>query len=795
MANVAASALLPVLIDEIRRLKELHALTSGLITELPVKDVACAELLAGLRADFAELKEFVAGNVTFPASPAPTSGSSGSEAVEVAEDPQQVFGSAQEHPRPPASRSILRPRLPSVDISGILPLPDGCNSHFFLSHFQATGSDQVATLELELKQLGLMSWYDNKAMDLTKAGMREGVAKTGCFLLFLSRGVMARPYVQYELRTAIELGKKIVLVHETESVHGRFEFAAEKATAPADLAKVLDDHESIAYRRRDHEREAMLQKVVSISGYKRLLDQAKEQASTLAPIPPEVMHWGHVEGLMKREAHDAVKRALLSDSSSQCVVAHGMGGTGKTICAMIICKDIDIRKAFAKLAWVSIGQEAAIKELQETMMLQITGQAMPQSESAETEEDQGRLRLLQDAALETEGRLLVVLDDPWLPEQVNFLNPLDPASSSKMLVTTRIRSLVKQAIEVPLQLLKIEESAAMLMEIGDVHEAEYRAQHPGQDFPPPAALRIASECGNLPLTVTLAGKMIKSWGSLWADIDGGRGVLAVLQKDNKKYWRRSAGGATNTTKQFSNTLGEQIGSTLEQRIISAGLNSIRGSEAEYVKDLFLSLAVTVEDLMHDSSVVELIWTSCGDPTLIESVATDEVPLKVRAWIGELLSRSLLLGNAAAIHVHDIMLGFLRARLDKKTMLTQQRRAVRGVLRWCEGQETVKVTGRSNKAASGEHLDWYVNRALHHHMQHALDLEHLSLTEDAEAQQWCQHDELLVLRAVLQAAGKEEVVRIMHWFTEVKGEHYQPVRMAYAIGSSAAELLSQDERPV
>ena len=45
------------------------------------------------------------------------------------------------------------------------------------------------------------------------------------------------------------------------------------------------------------------------------------------------------------------------------------------------------------------------------------------------------------------------------------------------------------------------------------------------------------------------------------------------------------------------------------------------------------------------------------------------------------------------------------------------------------------------------------------------------------------------------AGKEEVVRIMHWFTEVKGEHYQPVRMAYAIGSSAAELLSQDERPV
>ena len=73
--------------------------------------------------------------------------------------------------------------------------------------------------------------------------MEDGVSKTGCFLLFLSAGIMRRPYVQviskqlrgrpsslhlppslsfprlrlrhdqFELRTAIELGKKIVLVH------------------------------------------------------------------------------------------------------------------------------------------------------------------------------------------------------------------------------------------------------------------------------------------------------------------------------------------------------------------------------------------------------------------------------------------------------------------------------------------------------------------------------------------------------------------------------------------------------
>ena len=58
--------------------------------------------------------------------------------------------------------------------------------------------------------------------------------------------------------------------------------------------------------------------------------------------------------------------------------------------------------------------------------------------------------------------------------------------------------------------------------------------------------------------------------------------------------------------------------------------------------VFYCLAVTVEDLMHDSSVIELLWTSCGDSALVEAIDDEEVAMKVRTWIGELLSRSLLL---------------------------------------------------------------------------------------------------------------------------------------------------------
>ena len=75
----------------------------------------------------------------------------------------------------------------------------------------------------------------------------------------------------------------------------------------------------------------MLTKVIgSVPGYAELLESAKEKASTLAAIPPEVYHWEGVEAFQEREAHATVKQALLDEQarSAQCVVAHGMGGTG-----------------------------------------------------------------------------------------------------------------------------------------------------------------------------------------------------------------------------------------------------------------------------------------------------------------------------------------------------------------------------------------------------------------------------------------------------------------------------------
>ena len=61
--------------------------------------------------------------------------------------------------------------------------------------------------------MGFKVWYDNRADDLTKGGMLKGIEGAVAFILFLSVGVLERPYCQMEIRHAMSLNKPIVLLH------------------------------------------------------------------------------------------------------------------------------------------------------------------------------------------------------------------------------------------------------------------------------------------------------------------------------------------------------------------------------------------------------------------------------------------------------------------------------------------------------------------------------------------------------------------------------------------------------
>ena len=122
------------------------------------------------------------------------------------------------------------------------------------------------------------------------------------------------------------------------------------------------------------------------------------------------------------------------------------------------------------------------------------------------------------AAMADKQRALVVLDDPWMPDQVRCLNPIDGSQTEhRLLVTTRIRDLVPKATRGELPLMGKDEAVALLLELANVDEASYSKENPSSAWPPPAAYTIAAECGLLPVTLTIAAQVVRSWGDGWGE--------------------------------------------------------------------------------------------------------------------------------------------------------------------------------------------------------------------------------------------------------------------------------------
>jgi hypothetical protein len=69
----------------------------------------------------------------------------------------------------------------------------------------------------------------------------------------------------------------MVLIHESDARFGAYDFYKEQTNAPEDLKFLTDAHESLPFRRRGYERDAMLQSVIEHSGFKDLQLRARTQ--------------------------------------------------------------------------------------------------------------------------------------------------------------------------------------------------------------------------------------------------------------------------------------------------------------------------------------------------------------------------------------------------------------------------------------------------------------------------------------------------------------------------------------
>ena len=63
------------------------------------------------------------------------------------------------------------------------------------------------TLELRLTAMGFECWLDQKMEAITTETMQQGVRGSEVFLLFLSKGVLTRPFCIFEIKVAFSCKK------------------------------------------------------------------------------------------------------------------------------------------------------------------------------------------------------------------------------------------------------------------------------------------------------------------------------------------------------------------------------------------------------------------------------------------------------------------------------------------------------------------------------------------------------------------------------------------------------------
>ena len=204
-----------------------------------------------------------------------------------------------------------------------------------------------------------------------------------------------------------------------------------------------------------------------------------------------------------------------------------------------------------------------------------------------------------------------------------YLNFVDRSSSSKVLVSSRIRTTLSGDGEtestdrvsiVDIKVPTEEQATNMLLSIAGINLGELP--------PPKEAFELVKLCQMLPLTISIAAQLVRDLElDATSDWDG---IISLMQEEFESENRRS----------------------VEQSVIVASLNSIGGIHKDNVRKLFQCMALVPEDTVVPLEVLALIFqaASSSDETLVPRPRI----MTLRRWLKLLLDRSLLLGTVDRI---------------------------------------------------------------------------------------------------------------------------------------------------
>jgi hypothetical protein len=321
--------------------------------------------------------------------------------------------------------------------------------------------------------------------------------------------------------------------------------------------------------------------------------------------------------LRRQEYLDQLKQAVLGSTQQAVGITgmtpqgariglQGMGGIGKTVLAIDLVNDAEVRRAFPDgIFWLTLGQSIQPLQLQGELAAYIGGEGRT---FATANEARDRLQQL------FEGKAcLLVLDDLWHREDAEPFDVLGPRS--RLLVTTRDTDLLValNTRELPLDVLSPEAALELL--------ASWSGHTVGAL--PEAAREVAENCGYLPLALALAGARVQG-GAQWAE------VLAALERGRLEF------------------LDHQYGSVF--RSLRLSTDALIESE----RDRYFELAVFPEDAEVPVEAVCTLWRHTG--SMQADVSRD---LVLRLHRRAQLTRS---DEGGHISFHDLQHDFLRLNI-------------------------------------------------------------------------------------------------------------------------------------
>lgn len=264
--------------------------------------------------------------------------------------------------------------------------------------------------------------------------------------------MLERPFVRFELAEALKHRKKIILLHESDERHQPFDFNTEVPIAPAWIQEVVQNHESLAWRRRGFERDAVIDQLVVRSKLAPPVVAGPEEETAsppmrevssfavgmeeLAPpplpkvpaeIPTEVPEVPEA-ALMRSDLLAVIRERVLAglqvptpdaglagarnpgttkgtgsgtpgSAVPTKIVVHGTGGVGKTILLAILLRETpELARAFHRICWIPFGQTPNLPDLQRTLFRQLSGGKELSLPAEERTDKDGALKALRAAA-------------------------------------------------------------------------------------------------------------------------------------------------------------------------------------------------------------------------------------------------------------------------------------------------------------------------------------------------------------------------------------------------------------